>query len=314
MALDHLATANILKAQSLFLQLSAQSLGSLEVDIRGISILQALRLFKGLHFPSLESFSTNSLPHQALCGFLRRHTTIVDLTIGPCLQFPCALGTVASLPHLYSVKGSAKCISSLVSYRTTRVFSQWSSVQDQGHLQLFQDLRIANSFVTNFTLEYLPGDKKFMKLLVSTMARVSVLRLVEFPRVRREFCCLPSRVYANQHSFQATLTRGVYPWDARSWGAQFRALTTMMRFFLRTTDMLVKDPGNEAEEHDLIKTWTKDTGKKHEHLKEIHLWYGYGPEISYQSSWRRVHTMKTGWHWHRVSHIQTDERSIHTFF
>jgi hypothetical protein len=204
MALDRLTSTNIVKARSLFLQLSAQSLGSLEVDIRGISVLQALRLFEDLHFPFLDSFSTNSLPHQALCDFLHRHTTIVDLTIGPCLQFPCPLGAVASLPHLYAVKGLAKCISSLVSYRTTKFFIQRSTVQDRGHLQLFQDLLRADSFVTNFTLEYHPQDKKFMKSLVSTMPRVSVLRLVEFPidnKVLREFCCLPPLFIANYHLF-----------------------------------------------------------------------------------------------------------------
>ncbi|KIM34825.1 hypothetical protein M413DRAFT_32988 [Hebeloma cylindrosporum] len=264
MAVDYLNSTNIVKAHSLFLQSSAQRLGDLEVDIRGISTLQALRLFEGVHFPYLYSFSTRTLPHEGLRGFLDRHTTIIDLMLGPCPQFPCPLESVPPLPHLFSVEGAAKCISPLVSDRTTRIFSQRTSVQDQSHLQLFQDLLVANSFVVNFSLEYHPADTKFLKDLVSAMPAVSALRLIEFP--------IDGKV---------PLPRGAYPWGARNWGTQFRALTRMTRFFLKSTDMLIKDPGNEVEERDLIRSWSGDTGEKHELLKEIYLWYGYGPEIAF---------------------------------
>jgi len=87
----------------------------------------------------------------------------------------------------------------------------------------------------------------------------------------------------------------------------------MMRFFLRTTDILVTNPGNEVEEHNLIKAWTRDTGEEHEHLEEINLWYGYGRQISFRSSWRRLCRGGGEWYWNRVSYNQTEERSLDGF-
>jgi len=202
-AVDHLTSTNIIRA-NLLLQFPVQNLSCLDVNIRKISILQALRLFEGIHFPNLDSFSTKTLPHEALCGFLHKHTSIANLTLGPCLEFPCRLASAASLPHLATVQGAAKCISSLVSYRTTRIVSECSTVQDRGYLQLFQDLLTTDAFVTYFSQEFHPQDKNFMPSLVSTMPRVSTLRLIEFhpnKKVRHEFCCLFYVFVANSNLF-----------------------------------------------------------------------------------------------------------------
>lgn len=187
---DHLTSTNIINANSLLHKSSARSMVCLKIDIRGISNIQALRLFEDVHFPNLTTFSTLTLPHVSLCGFLSSHESISTLILGDCLQLPCPLESVASLPRLYAVKGGAKCISSLISYATTRIFTIRLTAQDQGYLELFKHLSATNSFVSNFALEYHPEDRKFMSGLVSTMPKVSVIRLTEFPtdnRVRREF-------------------------------------------------------------------------------------------------------------------------------
>ena len=91
----------------------------------------------------------------------------------------------------------------------------------------------------------------------------------------------------------------------------------MMQFFLRTTDVLVKDPGNEVDEHNLIEAWTNHTGhaEKHIHLQEINLWYGYGREISFQSSWSRWFNRRKGtWYWRRISHKPTKNGLIEEFW
>jgi hypothetical protein len=81
--------------------------------------------------------------------------------------------------------------------------------------------------------------------------------------------------------------------------------------------MLAEEPGNEAEERSLIKAWTKGIGHggKFVHLQEINLWYGYGREISTQSSWSRWFcSKKDKWYWRRISHNPTEGHSIGDFF
>lgn len=162
------------------LLLQAPNLTCLVLDIPAISVGQCLRIFANVRFRNLDHFATTTLPHQGLCVFLRNHNSLTSIKLGACRQLPCPIQSVASLPHLRSAMGGAKCIFPLVSFYTTRIFSELSTAKDGGQLQLFHQLELVQAVVYFFSVVFNPADVKFVGRIAATLPRVSTLRMLEF--------------------------------------------------------------------------------------------------------------------------------------
>ncbi|KAF8969056.1 hypothetical protein BDZ97DRAFT_1966116 [Flammula alnicola] len=256
------------------------------LNVRTMSTSQCTRLLRNISFEGLTSFSTETLPHKGIFAFLSHHLSLTDISLGKCTELDCPFTTAHGFTKSWDIRGPSRCVASLISPLTHRLFAQVTTTNGASHAQLFANVTARGAQIFLLALDFLPTDTNLMRRIAAASPSVSTLHLTQF--MDKKVPLPPS-----------------YPWsNTRSWGRNFRTLHHLKRFKLQTTDTLVSDPGNEIDEYILIKSWTGDEEKSHRQLDEIDLWYACESKASYMSFWRRQNNK-----WCRTSSIRNGNSS-----
>ncbi|KAI6121628.1 hypothetical protein F5141DRAFT_1211289 [Pisolithus sp. B1] len=248
-------------------------LEDLELHLVGLSHSSWVHVLRSANFNDLKNLSTNA-PHSVLCRFLPKAINVQHLRLLSYCGDLCQLDNI-SFPHLTDVTAATACVIPL----TNQGHVERLSVVDLGpegttaFPRMLKSLASSTSTLTLLHIDFDLSDRDILKHISEVTPNLTALKLIE------------KESLPQGRSLRSLRQR--HPWNGSSeWQNDLRHFPRLHRFLLGTPISLVRMPGIEREELDLLRAWTCIKSTPHPNLMYITLWYLAESPSAMLKSWK----------------------------